>query len=311
MKSYLPNIGAIDFLKVSDGTKIRYGVFPAEGLAVGSILLLNGHREFIEKYTEFIEDFQKRGFHVFTMDHRGQGLSDRALKNRIKSHNPDFDRIILDIQEFTQEIIRPSELGHKVYLVAHSLGAHFALRYLHDYQRVFDKAILLSPFTDLDHHGAIYIFFAKLYFTLMKLIGFSRAFAPKQAQRRAMIDHEEALSRLTHDQDRYNRSQEALAQNPDLFVGGVTYGWLSGASKSIAKIKRTGFIKNIKTETLFILSGDEKVVNNQTTFKLISKMHNVKVKTIEGARHELYRESDEYRDQMWQTIDRFLYSSIK
>ena len=91
----------------------------------------------------------------------------------------------------------------------------------------------------------------------------------------------------------------------------MTYGWLSGASKSIAKIKRTGFIKNIKTKTLFILSGDEKVVNNQTTFKLISKMHNVKVKTIEGARHELYRESDEYRDQMWQAIDRFLYSSVK
>ncbi|MBT5766900.1 MAG: hypothetical protein HOI58_08620 [Kordiimonadaceae bacterium] len=34
------------------------------------------------------------------MDHRGQGLSDHALKNRIKGHNPDFDRIILDIQEF-------------------------------------------------------------------------------------------------------------------------------------------------------------------------------------------------------------------
>lgn len=311
MISYLPKIGTVDFLKVSDGTKIRYGVFPADGLAVGSIVLLNGHREFIEKYTEFIEDFQKRGFHVFTMDHRGQGLSDRALKNRKKSHNTDFDRIILDIQEFIEEIIRPPELGHKIYLVAHSLGAHFALRYLHDYQRIFDKAVLLSPFTDLDHHGAIYIFFAKLYFTIMKLIGFSRSFAPKQAQRRSMIDHKVAFTRLTHDQDRYNRSQEVLTQNPDLFVGGVTYGWLNGASKSIAKIKRKGFIKEIKTDTLFILSGDEKVVNNQTTFKLISKMKNVKVKTIEGARHELYRESDEYRDQMWQAIDRFLYSSVK
>lgn len=311
MNNFLPNIGAVDFLKVSDGTKIRYGVFPAQGLAVGSILLLNGHREFIEKYTEFIEDFQHRGFHVFIMDHRGQGLSDRALKNKKKSHNPNFDRIILDIQEFTQEIIRPSELGHKVYMVAHSLGAHFALRYLHDYPNVFDKAVLLSPFTDLDHHGAFYIFFAKLFFRIMNLIGFATSFAPKQAHRREMINHEEAFSRLTHDQDRYDRSQEAVIKNPDLFIGGVTYGWLSGASKSISKIKRAGFINNINTETLFILSGDEKVVNNQTTFKLISKMKNVKVKTIEGARHELYRESDEYRDQMWQAIDRFLYCSVK
>ncbi len=115
----------------------------------------------------------------------------------------------------------------------------------------------------MDYHEVIYIFFAKLYFTFLTLIGFSRAFAPKKAQRRAMIDHKKAFSGLTHDQDRYNRSQEALKQNPDLFVGWGTYGWLSAASKSIAKIQRAGFIKSIKTEILFILSGDEKVVNNK------------------------------------------------
>lgn len=311
MTNHLPEKGATDYFKVSDGTKIRYGVFPAEGVVIGSVLLLNGHREFIEKYTEFIEDLQKRGFHVFTMDHRGQGLSDRALKNRLKSHNPNFDRIVLDIQELVEEIIRPAEIGHPVYLIAHSLGAHFALRYLHDYPGVFDKAVLLSPFTDLDHHGALYIFFAKLFFIVMNFIGFSKSFAPRQAHRQNMIDHIDAFTRLTHDQQRYNRSQEALMQNLDLFVGGVTYGWLSGASKSISKIKSLGFMEKIKTQTLFILSGDETVVNNQTTFKLISKMQNVKVKTIEGARHELYRESDEYRDQMWQAIDRFLYTGVQ
>ena len=43
MIKYLPQMGATDYFKVSDGTKIRYGVFPADGIAVGSILLLNGH----------------------------------------------------------------------------------------------------------------------------------------------------------------------------------------------------------------------------------------------------------------------------
>ena len=40
-------------------------------------------------------------------------------------------------------------------------------------------------------------------------------------------------------------------------------------------------------------------------------MQNVKVKIIEDARHELYRESDEYRDQMWQAIDQFLNSGVE
>ena len=158
MTNYLPEKGTTDYSKVSDGTKIRYGVFPADGKVIGSVLLINGHREFIEKYSEFIEDFQKRGFHVFTMDHRGQGLSDRALKNRLKSHNPDFDRIILDIKEFVEQIIKPKELKHPLYLMAHSLGAHFGMRYLHDCQGLIEKAVLLSPFTDLDHHGVVFIF---------------------------------------------------------------------------------------------------------------------------------------------------------
>ena len=73
---------------------------------------------------------------------------------------------------------------------------------------------------------------------------------------------------LMHGKDRVKAGkiltlQEALKQNPDLFVGWGTYGWLSAASKSIAKIQRAGFIKSIKTEILFILSGDEKVVNNK------------------------------------------------
>ncbi|MCC3860164.1 alpha/beta fold hydrolase [Pseudemcibacter aquimaris] len=311
MNKFLPHKGATDFFKTSDGVSIRYGVFPAEGMAIGTILLINGHREFIEKYKEFIEDFQKRGFHVFTMDHRGQGLSGRMLTNPRKSHNPDFGRIVMDIQEFTEDIVRPAELGLPVFLVSHSLGSHLALRFLHDYPGVVDKAVLLSPFTDMGHGGFFKRFFAKLFFKIMYFLGMSRIFAVGQARRKSMIDHNHAFERLTHDQERYDHSQEAIKHNPDLFVGGVTYGWLKGAMNSIKKIKSSGFMEKIKTPCLFILSGDEKVVNNQTTFKLIAKMNNVKVTTIEGARHELYRESDEYRNQMWTVIDRFLYGRIQ
>lgn len=307
MNNFLPHKGATDFFKTSDGISIRYGVFPADGMAIGSVVLINGHREFIEKYKEFIEDFQSRGLHVFTMDHRGQGLSDRLLNNPRKSHNPDFKRNVRDIQEFVQEIVRPAELGHPVYMVSHSLGSQFALRYLHDYPGVVDKAILLSPFTDIGQGGFFKLIFVKLFFKFMNLIGMSRMFAPKQAERKSMIDHDVAFERLTHDKDRYYHSQTAIKMNPDLFVGGVTYGWLNGAMKSIKKLKSKGFMEAITTPCFFILSGDEKVVNNQNTFKLIARMKNVKVTTIEGARHELYRESDEYRDVLWKHIDRFLY----
>ncbi|MDG1996946.1 MAG: alpha/beta hydrolase, partial [Emcibacteraceae bacterium] len=246
MNEFLPTAGATDYFNTTDGVRIRYGVFPAEGMAMGAVVLINGHREFIEKYTEFIDDFRKRGFQVFTMDHRGQGLSGRPLRNKLKSHNPDFGRVVRDIEEFVQEVVRPAELGRPIFMVAHSLGAHLALRYLHDYPSVVDKAVMLSPMTDMDHHGFFYMFFAKIYFRIMNIFGFSKVFAPGQARRRSMIDHGAAFKVLTHDIDRYERGQEALNANPDLFVGGVTYGWVKGVLNSIKKIKSEGFIEKIK-----------------------------------------------------------------
>ncbi|MDG1709549.1 MAG: alpha/beta hydrolase, partial [Emcibacteraceae bacterium] len=269
MNDFLPKAGATDYFETSDGMRLRYGVFPAEGMAMGTIFLINGHREFIEKYTEFIDDFRKRGFHVFTMDHRGQGLSDRALKNKRKSHNPDFGRIIRDMDEFVHEIIRPAELGLPVFMVAHSWGSHLGLRYLHRYPNVVDKAVLLSPMMDLDHHGFFYMLFAKVYFKIMNTLGFSKMFAPGQARRRNMIDHGETFKVLTHDLERYNKGQAALENNPSLFVGGVTFGWIKGALASIKIIKSEKFMENIETPTLFLLSGDEQVVNNKTTLKLL------------------------------------------
>lgn len=307
MNEFLPKGGATEYFKTSDGVRVRYGVFPADGLAIGTVLLINGHREFIEKYSEFIDDFRQRGFHVFTMDHRGQGLSDRALKNRKKSHNPNFERIILDIHEVVEEVVRPAELGLPVFLVAHSWGAHLAIRYLHKFPNVVDKAVLLSPMTDLDHHGFFYIFFAKIYFSVMFFLGFSKAFAPGQVRRRSMINHNETIKVLTHDKERYEKGQAALDYNPELFVGGVTFGWIKGALDSIKKIKSEGFMEKIITPTLFLLSGDEKVVNNKTTLRLITRLKNVNVATIIDAKHEIYRETDLYRDQMWKQINKFLF----
>lgn len=305
-KNFLPKISDIDFFTVSDGTKIRTGYFPAAGQPTSTILLLNGHREFIEKYTEFIEDFQSRGFNVYTMDHRGQGLSQRALEDRNKSHNPDFDKLVTDIDQLVQEKIKPAHLGHPFYIVAHSMGALLALHYLHDTGELVEKAVLLSPLTELNTRSRFFIMLMKIFFAVMNAIGFGSKFAPGQARGQSMINHDEAFSKLTHDQMRYQWSQDALSANPDLFIGGVTYGGAAGTTRSLKKLAGKGYIGAIKTPILCLLSEQEHVVNNKSTQTLMKKMLNVRIETIPGARHEIYRETDEIRNIILQKIDRFL-----
>jgi len=305
-KKFLPETGDIDYLKLSDLTIIRTGFFPAKGVLKATVLLLNGHREFLEKYSEFIEDFQNRSFNVYSIDHRGQGLSDRALKDRRKSHNPDLNKLVSDINEYCTVKIKPDQLNHPFYIVAHSLGSHLALRYLAEYPNVVGKALLLSPFTDLTNRASIFVWFSKIYFWLMNAIGFAEAFAAGQAKGRNMINHKQAFSKLTHDEKRYQWSQDALIENPDLFIGGVTYGGAAGTVKSLKKLVQEDYLHNIKTPILCLLSEEEYVVNNKSTISLLENIDSATVEFIAGARHEIYREKDEIRNLLWQQIDGFL-----
>ena len=88
--NFLPKNSSMDFIIVEDGTQLRWGLFPATVEKKATILLLNGHRDFIEKQIELIEYLQGIGFDVYSYDHRGQGGSDRSLSNNKKSHNPNF-----------------------------------------------------------------------------------------------------------------------------------------------------------------------------------------------------------------------------
>jgi len=89
------------------------------------------------------------------MDHRGQGLSERALENLHKSYVENFQYYISDLNIFIQNIVNPhcsfNNKFHKPYLLAHSMGGAIAARYLQDHPNswglmvVACQTLLLSP----------------------------------------------------------------------------------------------------------------------------------------------------------------------
>ena len=90
-----PKGGGVRLVEASDGGKGRIAVWPARGGDTpsaakgrkkekprGTVLLLHGRTEFIEKYYPVIEKLLQRGFAVATLDWRGQGLSERPVGHR-------------------------------------------------------------------------------------------------------------------------------------------------------------------------------------------------------------------------------------
>jgi len=294
-------LSSYDFMKTPDKGAIRYGMWYCQKeKRRGSILLLNGRREFMEKYTETIEELIERGFDVFSLDWRGQGLSTRMLANRHKGFIEDFDIYLNDLQRFVSNIVMPQAIDPLI-ILAHSMGGHIALRFIHDYPGMADKVVLTAPMID--------IFMSPLSRWLANFIS--------RVAIKAKFNHAYTFgsgdytgekfegNNLTSDPVRFMETTKTIAQNPDLAVEGVTYGWLSAAIKSTDILHEPGFAKKITTPILIISAGEDHIVSNKAQKKICSLLPNCRFTEIPEARHEILRETDAVRSVFWEEFDRF------
>src|SRR5262249_33383001 len=110
-----------------------------------------GRTEFVERNTRTYSDLVSRGWEVWTLDWRGQGLSDRPLDGdvAIRGYIQSFDVYNSDAELFVHSIVKLDGRPGKHVLLAHSMGAQIALRYLEANPRDFDIVVLTSPLVRL------------------------------------------------------------------------------------------------------------------------------------------------------------------
>jgi lysophospholipase len=109
------------------GARLRYTCWNVPGTARGTVVVLTGRGEFIDKYaTEVVGELLGRGYAVISMDWRGQGLSDRPLADRNKGHIDNFATYIDDLRLFLDKIVAPSA-PRPILALCHSMGAHIVL----------------------------------------------------------------------------------------------------------------------------------------------------------------------------------------
>ena len=297
-------ISHIDYLTTSDRRRLRYGIFPCRTPAKGTVLLLSGRSEFMEKYTETVQDLNRLGFHVYSFDWRGQGLSTRGLKDRHKGYVGSYLEYIGDLHRFVTEILQPHAPKPFICL-SHSMGGHIFLRYLHDYPGVFHKSVLVSPMVDIYTPPVprpLTVWLTHLARRLQK----THAYAPGEGCYRPPDPDRFKTNCLTTDLKRYLTAATAVDGNTDLALGGVTYGWLAATFESIEVLNRPDYLAAVHTPSLMVTAGADRVVPPKAQRKACRAMPDCRFEWIPGAYHEILMEADRFRDRFWEFFDRFV-----
>ena len=285
-----------------DGGRLRVGFWPAESER-GQVVLLLGRSEFLEKYEETIGELRGRGFGVWAMDWRGQGLSDRPLADRHKGHIDDFGTYLGDLVWFVETFVIPRRAATTCVL-AHSMGGHIALRAVLEAKIAPDRMVLLAPMIDLPLSWGMRPY-------ARWLTGFATGFGlgdwyipgtgPYDPERMAFEGNA-----LTGDRARFDRTHAAIAANPAVALGGPTFGWLDAALRSIDRLHAVAAAKPETCPILVCIPTDERVVSIAAQKSVCGALPRCRCVDVPGSRHEILMERDEQRALFWREFDTFL-----
>jgi lysophospholipase len=287
--------------RADDGWTIRTMHWERAGHGPGSILFAGGRADFIEKYCESLWDWRERGFAVATFDWRGQGLSGRLGDHPQKGHAADFERWVQDFAGLADWFTSTLPAPH--YLVAHSMGAHLALRHLAGGGRPFARVVLLAPMIGLGLRPLPKWLIRMLVRRAIRR-GRAQDWAVSQGPRRQPGPRRRGL--LTSDPDRYEDEGWWLNKLPALTVGGVTYGWLAGALESMAALDRPGALEAVETPILVLMPEHDRLVDPSAAARAAGRLGNARFEMVDGAKHELLRETDAIRSAVQSRLIGFL-----
>ena len=132
-------------VKTSDGLRLRAAYWiPEGGSRKGTVCVIQGRAEFIEKYYEVVRELLQRGFAVVAFDWRGQGLSGRQVKNPRKGHVRRFADFRRDIEAIRDQVLVPF-MPEPHFALAHSMGGAIALNAAYEGWLPFRRLVTTAP----------------------------------------------------------------------------------------------------------------------------------------------------------------------
>jgi lysophospholipase len=270
--------------------------------ARGTVFLMQGRSESIEKYFETVTTLRRRGFFVISFDWRGQGGSERLLADPRKGHVEDFSDYRRDLDAVLTAAQNMS-VPEPWFGLAHSMGAAALLLALEAGEKRLERAVVASPLIGLAGYGAL----ASARFTAFAadFLGLGGSYIPGGGATSISTRLFET-NILTSDPERYQRQAAIVTEAPQLALGDPTIGWVTAMYRAFSRFADPDFGRALGVPSLFVVAGGDRLVSSPAAIALAARIRGSGSITIRGARHELLSEADLYREQFLAAFDSFV-----
>ena len=283
------------WLRARDGARLRVAVWPRDG-ARGSVVMLPGRTEYVEKYARPAAALADMGFASAAIDWRGQGLSDRPRRDPRVGHVGDFADFQADLDALMAHLTAVG-LPRPWHLLAHSMGGLIGLRAL-ERDLGFARAVFSAPMWGLPLPPQTRLFGWGLS-AASALLGLGERAVPRSGKLADPAAAPFEGNLLTTDPETFAWMQAQLAAHPELALGGPSLGWLWAALREMHRLAR---IAAPDVACLTVLGTGEAIVDPDAIHVRMASWPGGRLHVVQGARHEVLMERPELRDPVMAEI---------
>lgn len=235
-----------------------------------AVVLINGRGESLTQYRNLVRDLNAMGYSVYSYDHRGQGLSGRLLADPKIGHVEHFSDYVADLRVFIENVVN-ARPHEKRFLLGHSMGGAVAALFARAHPHAIDGLVLSAPMMQINTYP--------------------------YTETQAYLISEAGV--LAGRGDQYVLGKKAH---------GVSYRWAREALRATFAVRR--YANEIKTRTLLLQAGFDKLVRSEGQDRFCSKAPACLSYTIYKSSHAILMENDPIRADALKVIGAFLENSI-
>ena len=298
----LAQLGGEDVHVETNTGRVRGHYWPAQAPRGMPVVICPGFTEFCEKYAGVAARLTALGHDVLIIDWPGQGRSGHLGELPLSVHIDDFERHLAAADALMAAVGLASR---PVIFLGHSMGGHLALRLASRHREHTSGAVILSP---MIAPPVMPVWGVRLLAFAIVFAGFGRRPAlgrqPTDLADERVFHENNGLTRVSKGyEDQFVWFDDA----PELRRSGPTAGWVRAAYESCAATTLDkAWMGRVAVPVLALTAGDERIVHQLSTARMLPCLPNCRHVRLDGARHELLNETPDVVADIWKRVDAFL-----